>query len=180
MTNGDFVLLAEKIPADLLTSDCLKADLISLGECVPLLVATDVIRLTYGEGLSLKARLEARKAPETQEIIEVEEEPVEPEALGHQELDWPQEEPETPEVEEENGSLADDLFRNVPMPTLSSGPETELEPQPEETASSKPEAQPELQPEETAIPQPASIIIPQEPLAEPDAIKGEQSSPIFD
>ena len=120
VTDGDFVLLAQEIPAELLASGQLQPDTASLAEFVPSLGATDVIRLTYGEGLSLKARLEVRPAQAVQEIQEVEEQPTELEALEPQELEWPEEVLESGEIEEENGSLADDLFKNVPLVTLSS------------------------------------------------------------
>lgn len=181
VTDGDFVLVAQEIPADLLTSDRLKADLPSLGECVPLLGTTDVVRLTYGEGLSLKARLETGRVPETQEVIEVVEQmEVELEAAEEEELDWPDEVLETPDIEEENGSLADDLFRNVSKPGFSSEPEIVPEPQPEEAEVQ----QPELKPEEAVVPQaefePEQIFIPEEPVVQPVAAEEEASVPIFD
>ncbi len=183
VTDGDFLLLAQDIPADLLASDKLKADLPSLGECVPLLGTTDVIRLIYGDGLSLKARLEARQVLETQEIEEIEEteeEPVEPEVAEEEELDWPEEELETPEIEDENGSLADDLFRNVPMSRLSAEPETEPEPQPEEASVPQPEQKPEDAAAPQAEPKPELMFTPEEPAVQPAAAEEEPSAPIFD
>ncbi len=168
VADGDFVMLAQEIPAELLATERLKAHIPSLGEYVPLLGATEVLRLTYGEGLSLKARLEARSVPEVQEIEETVAESVEPEAAEEQDLDWPEEVPETPELEEENGSLAEDLFRNVPMPSFSAEPEAELKPQPEEVAAPHVE------------PQPEPTIIPQEFAEQPVAAEEEQSAPIFD
>lgn len=179
VTDGDFVLVAQEITTDLLESEKLKADLPSLGECVPLLGMTDVIRLTYGEGLSLKARLEARQVSEAQEIEEIEEteeEPVEPEAAEEQELDWPEEVLETPDIEQENGSLADDLFRNVPMSRLSAEPEA----QPEEAAAPQPEFQSEEVAAIQAEPQPEQIFTPEEPAVQPMAAEEEPSVPIFD
>ena len=125
---------------------------------------TDVIRLTYGEGLSLKARLETRKAPEIQEPEEIEEVPAEPEAVEAQELEWPEEVLETPELEEENGSLADDLFRNVPL--MNHTPETEAKPEPQSE-------EPVVSAEEPALP----LV---EPVVEPVTAEEEPSTPIFD
>lgn len=180
VTDGDFLMLAQDIPENLQTADCLKAELVSLAKCVPLLVETDLIRLTYGEGLSLKARLETRQVPKAQEIKAVEQVPVEPETTEKQELDWPEEVLETPEIEEENGSLADDLFRNVPKPGFSTEPEIVPEPQPEESEV----PQPELKSEEAVVPQaelePEQIFIPEEPAAQPEAGEEEASVPIFD
>jgi hypothetical protein len=164
VTDGDFVLIAQEIPADLLESERLRADLASLGEFVPLLSGIDVIRMTYGEGLSLKARLEARPVPEVLEINEAEEVPSEPEAVEEQELEWPEEVLETPELEEENGSLAEDLFRNVPLVNHSAETKSKPEPQPEEPAVAPAEPQ----------------IILEEPAVEPVTAKEEQSVPIFD
>lgn len=149
VTDGDFVLLAQEIPADLLASERLNADTPSLAEFVPLLGGADVIRLTYGEGLSLKARLETKAPSETQETTEPEDNQVEPDAAEAQELDWPEEVLETPELEEENGSLAEDLFGNVPLVSLSTIPETKPEPQPEESAVAP--VEPEIIPEEPAL-----------------------------
>jgi hypothetical protein len=164
VTDGDFVLLAQEIPADLLASEHLNADTPSLAEFVPLLGGTDVIRLTYGEGLSLKARLETKAPSETQETTETEDKQVEPDAAEAQELDWPEEVLETPELEEENGSLAEDLFGNVPLVSLSTIPETKPEPQPEE---------PEVAPVEPEI-------IPEEPVVETKNAEEAPSVPIFD
>ena len=166
--DGDFVLFDQEIPTDLLASERLSADTASLGELVPLLGGTDVIRLTYGEGLSLKARLNARPVPEAQEIPVLEEQLVEPEATEPKELEWPEEVLETPEVEGENGSLADDLFRNVPLVSLSATPETESE------------ANPETQPKEPVIPPVEQVVIPEEPVVEPVTAAEEASAPIFD
>ena len=168
--DGEFVLLAQEIPTDLLASTRLSADTASLGEFVPLLGGTDVIRLTYGEGLSLKARLDARAVPEVQEAPEVEEEPVEPEGLEAQALDWPEEVLETPEIEDQNGSLADDLFRNVPLVGLPASPETKPETKPE----------PELEKPEAVPSGPPSF--PEEPVAQPVDEEEEKkpSVPIFD
>ena len=164
VTDGDFVLLAQEIPADLLASDRLNADTASLGEFVPLLGGTDVIRLTYGEGLSLKARLETKAPAETQETTETEDKQIEPDAAEAQELDWPEEVLETPELEEENGSLAEDLFGNVPLVSLSAVPEKKPEPQPEE---------PEVAPVEPEI-------IPEAPVVETKNAEEAPSVPIFD
>ena len=71
VTDGDFVLLAQEIPANLLASDRLSPDTTILGEFVPFLGGTDVIRLTYGEGLSLKARLDPKPAQVVQEVHEM-------------------------------------------------------------------------------------------------------------
>ena len=164
VTDGDFVLLAQEIPADLLASERLNADTASLAEFVPLLGGTDVIRLTYGEGLSLKARLETKAPSETQETTETEDKQVEPDAAEAQELDWPEEVLETPELEEENGSLAEDLFGNVPLVSLSTIPETKPEPQPEEPAVAP------VEPE----------IIPEEPVVTTKNAEEAPSAPIFD
>ena len=164
VADGDFMLLAQEIPADLLASERLKADTASLGEFVPLLGGVDVIRLTYGEGLSLKARLEAKAPPEIQETTETEDKQGEPEAAEAQELEWPEEVLETPELEEENGSLAEDLFRNVPLVSLSTIPETK----------------PETQPEEPAVAPVEPEIIPEEPVVETKNAEEAPSAPIFD
>ena len=164
VADGDFMLLAQEIPADLLASERLKADTASLGEFVPLLGGVDVIRLTYGEGLSLKARLEAKAPPEIQETTETEDKQGEPEAAEAQELKWPEEVLETPELEEENGSLAEDLFRNVPLVSLSTIPETK----------------PETQPEEPAVAPVEPEIIPEEPVVETKNAEEAPSAPIFD
>jgi len=164
VADGDFMLLAQEIPADLLASERLKADTASLGEFVPLLGGVDVIRLTYGEGLSLKARLEAKAPPEIQETTETEDKQGEPEAAEAQELEWPEEVLETPELEEENGSLAEDLFRNVPLVSLSTIPETK----------------PEAQPEEPAVAPVEPEIIPEEPVVETKNAEEAPSAPIFD
>jgi len=158
------VLLAQEIPADLLASERLKADTASLAEFVPLLGGTDVIRLTYGEGLSLKAHLETKVPSETQETTKTEDKQVEPDAAEAQELDWPEEVLETPELEEENGSLAEDLFVNVPLVSLSTIPETKPEPQPEEPAVAP------VEPE----------IIPEEPVVTTKNAEEAPSAPIFD
>ncbi|HQJ32812.1 MAG TPA: hypothetical protein PLO13_05600 [Anaerolineaceae bacterium] len=164
VADGDFMLLAQEIPADLLASERLKADTASLGEFVPLLGGVDVIRLTYGEGLSLKARLEAKAPPEIQETTETEDKQGQPEAAEAQELEWPEEVLETPELEEENGSLAEDLFRNVPLVSLSTIPETK----------------PETQPEEPAVAPVEPEIIPEEPVVETKNAEEAPSAPIFD
>ena len=164
VTDGDFMLLAQEIPADLLASERLKADTASMGEFVPLLGGVDVIRLTYGEGLSLKARLEAKAPPEIQETTETEDKQGEPEAAEAQELEWPEEVLETPELEEENGSLAEDLFRNVPLVSLSNIPETK----------------PETQPEEPAVAPVEPEIIPEEPVVKTKNAEEAPSAPIFD
>ena len=164
VADGDFMLLAQEIPADLLASERLKADTASLGEFVPLLGGVDVIRLTYGEGLSLKARLEAKAPPEIQETTETEDKQGQPEAANAQELEWPEEVLETPELEEENGSLAEDLFRNVPLVSLSTVPETK----------------PETQPEEPAVAPVEPEIIPEEPVVETKNAEEAPSAPIFD
>ncbi len=164
VTDGDFMLLAQEIPVDLLESETLKAELASLTEFVPWLSATDVIRLTYGEGLSLKARLVARHEPEVQQIEEAEEIPAEPEVVEEQEIEWPAEVLETPELQEENGSLAEDLFRNVPLVN-----------HPEES-----ESKPSPKPEEPAAATAESPTIPEEPVVEPITVAEERSVPIFD
>ena len=164
VADGDFMLLAQEIPADLLASERLKADTASLGEFVPLLGGVDVIRLTYGEGLILKARLEAKAPPEIQETTETEDKQGQPEAAEAQELKWPEEVLETPELEEENGSLAEDLFRNVPLVSLSTIPETK----------------PETQPEEPAVAPVEPEIIPEEPVVETKNAEEAPSAPIFD
>ena len=164
VADGDFMLLAQEIPADLLASERLKADTASLGEFVPLLGWVDVIRLTYGEGLSLKARLEAKAPPEIQETTETEDKQGKPEAAEAQELEWPEEVLETPELEEENGSLAEDLFRNVPLVSLSNIPETK----------------PETQPKEPAVAPVEPEIIPEEPVVETKNAEEAPSAPIFD
>ena len=164
VTDGDFVLLAQEIPADLLTSERLKADTASLAEFVPLLGGADVIRLTYGEGLSLKAHLETKVPSEAQETTKTEDKQVEPVAAEAQELDWPEEVLETPELEEEKGSLAEDLFVNVPLVSLSTIPETKPEPQPEEPAVAP------VEPE----------IIPEEPVVTTKNAEEAPSAPIFD
>ena len=171
VTDGDFVLLAQEIPADLLASDRLSPDTTILGEFVPFLGGTDVIRLTYGEGLSLKARLEPKPAQAAPEIQE-NEEPTEPEVVGPQESIWPEEVLEPSEVEGDNGSLADDLFRNVPLVNLSAAQEAKPE--------SKPDEKPETPPEEPVVLPEAPVIIPQEPAAEPVRKEEAQSAPIFD
>ncbi len=171
VTDGDFVLLAQEIPADLLASDRLSPDTTILGEFVPFLGDTDVIRLTYGEGLSLKARLEPKPAQAVPEIQE-NEEPTEPEVVGPQEIIWPEEVLEPSEVEGDNGSLADDLFRNVPLVNLSAAQEAKPE--------SKPDEKPETPPEEPVVLPEAPVIIPQEPAAEPVRKEEAQSAPIFD
>ena len=171
VTDGDFVLLAQEIPADLLASDRLSPDTTILGEFVPFLGGTDVIRLTYGEGLSLKARLEPKPAQAVPEIQE-NEEPTEPEVVGPQEIIWPEEVLEPSEVEGDNGSLADDLFRNVPLVNLSAAQEAKPE--------SKPDEKPETPPEEPVVLPEAPVIIPQEPAAEPVRKEEAQSAPIFD
>jgi len=171
VTDGDFVLLAQEIPADLLASDRLSPDTTILGEFVPFLGGTDVIRLTYGEGLSLKARLEPKPAQAVPEIQE-NEEPTEPEAVEPQEIVWPKEVLEPSEVEGDNGSLADDLFRNVPLVNLSAAQEAKPE--------SKPDEKPETPHEEPVVLPEAPVIIPQEPAAEPVRKEEAQSAPIFD
>ncbi len=164
VTDGDFMLLAQEIPADLLASERLNADTASLGEFVPLLGGTEVIRLTYGEGLSLKARLEAKASPEIQETKETENKQGEPEAPEEQELEWPEEVLETPELEEENGSLAEDLFRNVPLVSH----------------STVPEKKPETQPEEPAVAPVEPEIIPEALVVEAKNAEEAPSAPIFD
>ena len=171
VTDGDFVLLAQEIPADLLASDRLSPDTTILGEFVPFLGGTDVIRLTYGEGLSLKARLEPKPAQAVPEIQE-NEEPTEPEVVEPQEIIWPEEVLEPSEVEGDNGSLADDLFRNVPLVNLSAAQEAKPE--------SKPDEKPETPHEEPVVLPEAPVIIPQEPAAEPVRKEEAQSAPIFD
>ena len=171
VTDGDFVLLAQEIPADLLASDRLSPDTTILGEFVPFLGGTDVIRLTYGEGLSLKARLEPKPAQAVPEIQE-NEEPTAPEAVEPQEIVWPEEVLEPSEVEGDNGSLADDLFRNVPLVNLSAAQEAKPE--------SKPDEKPETPHEEPVVLPEAPVIIPQEPAAEPVRKEEAQSAPIFD
>ena len=171
VTDGDFVLLAQEIPADLLASDRLSPDTTILGEFVPFLGGTDVIRLTYGEGLSLKARLDPKPVQATPEIQE-NEEPTEPEVVEPQEIVWPEEVLEPSEVEGDNGSLADDLFRNVPLVNLSAAQEAKPE--------SKPDEKPETPPEEPVVLPEAPVIIPQEPAAEPVRKEEAQSAPIFD
>ena len=171
VTDGDFVLLAQEIPADLLASDRLSPDTTILGEFVPFLGGTDVIRLTYGEGLSLKARLDPKPAQVVQEVHE-NEEPTAPEAVEPQEIVWPEEVLEPSEVEGDNGSLADDLFRNVPLVNLSAAQEAKPE--------SKPDEKPETPPEEPVVLPEAPVIIPQEPAAEPVRKEEAQSAPIFD
>ena len=171
VTDGDFVLLAQEIPANLLASDRLSPDTTILGEFVPFLGGTDVIRLTYGEGLSLKARLEPKPAQAVPEIQE-NEEPTAPEAVEPQEIVWPEEVLEPSEVEGDNGSLADDLFRNVPLVNLSAAQEAKPE--------SKPDEKPETPHEEPVVLPEAPVIIPQEPAAEPVRKEEAQSAPIFD
>ena len=171
VTDGDFVLLAQEIPADLLASDRLSPDTTILGEFVPFLGGTDVIRLTYGEGLSLKARLDPKPVQATPEIQE-NEEPTEPEVVEPQEIIWPEEVLEPSEVEGDNGSLADDLFRNVPLVNLSAAQEAKPE--------SKPDEKPETPHEEPVVLPEAPVIIPQEPAAEPVRKEEAQSAPIFD
>ena len=171
VTDGDFVLLAQEIPADLLASDRLSPDTTILGEFVPFLGGTDVIRLTYGEGLSLKARLDPKPVQATPEIQE-NEEPTAPEAVEPQEIVWPEEVLEPSEVEGDNGSLADDLFRNVPLVNLSAAQEAKPE--------SKPDEKPETPHEEPVVLPEAPVIIPQEPAAEPVRKEEAQSAPIFD
>ena len=171
VTDGDFVLLAQEIPADLLASDRLSPDTTILGEFVPFLGGTDVIRLTYGEGLSLKARLDPKPAQVVQEVQE-NEEPTAPEAVEPQEIVWPEEVLEPSEVEGDNGSLADDLFRNVPLVNLSAAQEAKPE--------SKPDEKPETPHEEPVVLPEAPVIIPQEPAAEPVRKEEAQSAPIFD
>ena len=163
VTDGDFLLLAQEIPPDLLASERLKADTASLGEFIPLLSGTEVLRLTYGEGLSLKARLEQKPDQMTQETQVVEAETVEPEESEPQEIEWPEEVLETPEIAEDNGSLAEDLFRNVPLVNLSAAPE----------AASETKLEPEALPVETpGIPEKASL--------QPDEAEQQKSAPIFD
>lgn len=164
VTDGDFVLLAQEIPADLLTSGRLNADTASLAEFVPLIAETEVIRLTYGEGLNLKARLESKAPLEIQEIKESESQQIEPEAAEAQELEWPEEVLETPEVEIENGLLAEDLFRNVPLVSPSAVPETK----------------PEMLPEEPAVTPEEPEIIPEVPALEIKNAEEAPSAPIFD
>lgn len=164
VTDGDFVLLAQEIPADLLTSGRLNADTASLAEFAPLLAETEVIRLTYGEGLNLKARLESKAPLEIQEIKESESQQIEPEAAEAQELEWPEEVLETPEVEIENGLLAEDLFRNVPLVSPSAVPETK----------------PEMLPEEPAVTPEEPEIIPEVPALEIKNAEEAPSAPIFD
>lgn len=171
VTDGDFVLLAQEIPADLLASDRLSPDTTILGEFVPFLGGTDVIRLTYGEGLSLKARLDPKPAQVVQEVHE-NEEPTAPEAVEPQEIVWPEEVLEPSEVEGDNGSLADDLFRNVPLVNHSAAQDAKPE--------SKPDEKPETPPEEPVVLPEAPVIIPQEPAAEPVRKEEAQSAPIFD
>lgn len=171
VTDGDFVLLAQEIPADLLASDRLSPDTTILGEFVPFLGGTDVIRLTYGEGLSLKARLDPKPAQAVPEIQE-NEEPTAPEVVEPQEIVWPEEVLEPSEVEGDNGSLADDLFRNVPLVNHSAAQDAKPE--------SKPDEKPETPPEEPVVLPEAPVIIPQEPAAEPVRKEEAQSAPIFD
>lgn len=171
VTDGDFVLLAQEIPANLLASDRLSPDTTILGEFVPFLGGTDVIRLTYGEGLSLKARLDPKPAQVVQEVHE-NEEPTAPEAVEPQEIVWPEEVLEPSEVEGDNGSLADDLFRNVPLVNHSAAQDAKPE--------SKPDEKPETPPEEPVVLPEAPVIIPQEPAAGPVRKEEAQSAPIFD
>ena len=166
--DGDFLLIAQEIPTDLITSTRLSPDTASLGEFVPLLGDSDVIRLTYGEGLSLKARLEAKPAQPVQELQEVKEEPTESEASEPQELEWPEEVLEPSEIEEENGSLADDLFRNVPLVNLSAAPEAE------------PESKPDQNPEESPVVPVKPEIIPEATAVEPVTEDETETAPIFD
>lgn len=172
VTDGDFVLLAQELPTDLLASERLSADTTSLGGFVAQLGETDVLRLTYGEGLNLKARLEPKPVQAAQEPQEVNEEPNEPETSEPQEVVWPEEVLEPAEIEEENSSLADDLFRNVPLVNLSTAPEVKPE--------TEPETRPELQPEEPPVAPVEPEIIPQQPLAEPTKKEESQPAPIFD
>ena len=170
--DGDFLLIAQKIPADLLASTRLSSETASLGEFVPLLVDSDVIRLTYGEGLSLKARLETKPAQPVQDLQEVKEEPTEPEASEPQELEWPEEVLEPSEIEEENGSLAEDLFKNVPLVNLSSASEAKPE--------IKPEPQPETQPEELPVAPVKPEITPEATAVEHMPEEKTETAPIFD
>ncbi len=168
IADGDFMLLAQAIPADLLASERLKPDTTSLAEFLPLLSETDVIMLTYGEGLSLKAHLEAKPAQPAGETQVVEAELVEPEEVEPQELEWPEEVLESSEAEEESGSLAEDLFRNVPMVNHSSAYEPE------------PELLPEPKPEEPVVAAFEPEILPEETETELKTEKETQSTPIFD
>jgi hypothetical protein len=169
VTDGDFLLLAQEIPADLLASERLSADTASLGELVPILGVTDVLRLTYGEGLSLKAKLETRPVQVVQEIEAIETVPVEPEETEEPEIEWPEEVLEPTEIGEEDNSLADDLFRNVPLVNHSTAPEPEPHPDEPLAEQTKPLVAP-AEPE----------IISQEPVAESKIAEETQSAPIFD
>ncbi len=168
VADSDFVLMAQEIPTDLLVSGRLKPDTASLGEVLPLLSETDVIRLTYGEGLSLKARLEAKPAQPVVETQVVEGETVEPEEVEPQEIEWPEEVLEPSEVEEEKSSLAEDLFRNVPLVNHSAAPEPEQE------------TMPEPKPVEPVAAAFEPDILPEETATEPKTDKETQSAPIFD
>jgi len=161
--DGDFLVLAQDIPAELLESERLTADPDVLGMYLPFSGEVEVLRMTYGEGLSLKAHLEARSAAAIPEEP-AEEAPAEPENLEPTETEWLEEEPETPDPAEENASLAEDLFRSVPMVSLTA--EAEKLP---DTALVEP-------PTRQDAPEPAL----EEPLFEPDPEQAPQTAPIFD
>lgn len=164
LTDKDFLLIAQEIPKELLASENLTPDTASLAEVVPLLADVDVIRLTYGEGLSRKARLEALPA---QVPSQEEADQVEPEPLAPLEIEWPEEVLELPE-EEENNSLADDLFRNVPLVNHS------------ETQPTIPELEPEAKPEALQTVPIEPEITTEIPVADQESEENAQSSPIFD
>ena len=176
LMDGDFLLISQEIPKDLLATERLSADSTSLSEYVPILGDSDVIRMTYGEGLSLKARLEARPVTAVQEVEATEEVSPEPEVVNAEDLEWPEEVLEPSEVEEDNGSLAEDLFKNVPLVNLSSASETKPEIKPEP----QPEPQPETQPEEPPVASVKPEIMPNATAAEHMPEEKTETAPIFD
>ena len=175
IADGDFLLMGQSIPDALLQSEKLTADTASLGGFVPLLGGMDVIRTTHGEGLSLSARLEAQPI---QNPLQPETLPEEPEVSTAPEIEWPEEEPEPAEVEEEASSLADDLFRNVPLVNHA------------ETQATEPIQIPEIQPQIKAevVELPSTPIEPEittpvpvvDQEAEPEEEEISTSSPVFD
>ena len=69
--DGDFLVLAQDIPRNCWRSERLTADPDVLGMYLPFSGEVEVLRMTYGEGLSLKAHLEARS------VAAIPEEPAE-------------------------------------------------------------------------------------------------------
>ncbi len=160
VTDGDLLLLAGQIPMELLGSDKLKPNPIDLGEFEPQLEGAGIVRLTHGDGITRQAKLKPQTpdAPPTEEIETADE----PEAVDLPQIEWPEEALETPEIEEESNSLAEDLFRNVPMIYPTPEVETQAE------VDDLPVAEEDFV-EEVDLPEP-----------EPDMLDETRPTPVFD